>query len=298
MKIAPGVRYILLSTLCFAVINIGVKALSNPIYFGFQKIPAHELVLFRSVISFIICFVMLKRARLPLLGYQRKWLMIRGVFGTAALTLFFITLQNMDLSMATILQYLSPIFTLGIAMVLFKEKIHWGQWIMILIAFVGVGFLAMYKLDVKEGRFIWLIMGISSALFSGIAYNAIIKCKHTDSPLNVVIYFPMVAIPVMGVWCFFEFVTPSGVEWLIVLGIGLLTQLAQVFMTKALHSSMAGEVVPFKYLGAVYALLMGYVVFDERLHQLSLTGMVLIILGVMGTQWLKNKPFKKGIQNP
>jgi drug/metabolite transporter (DMT)-like permease len=69
-------------------------------------------------------------------------------------------------------------------------------------------------------------------------------------------------------------------------------------MTKALHSSMAGEVVPFKYLGAIYALLMGYVIFDERLHQLSLTGMALIVFGVMGSQWLKHKPTKKETQNP
>jgi drug/metabolite transporter (DMT)-like permease len=289
-RIPIGIRFILLSTLCFALVNIGVKALSNPTYFGFQKIPAQEIVLFRSVISFILSYFMLKRRKLPILGFNKKWLLIRGFFGTAALTLFFFTIQHVDLSIATVLQYLSPIFTLFIAYYLFREKIVFLQWIMVIVAFIGVILIGYSKFIDTEKNLLWFGLGIISAFFSGIAYNAIIKCKTTDSSLNVVIYFPMIATPIMSVWCLFEFVLPGIGEFVLLIVIGILTQVAQIFMTKALHNGHASEVIPFKYFGAVYAILIGYIIFDERLVIYSQIGIVLILVGVIGAQVLKKRP--------
>jgi|GEM_PF-5338240 len=41
--------------------------------------------------------------------------------------------------------------------------------------------------------------GIGSALFAGVAYNFIRRARDTDHPVVVVLYFPMVAIPMMAV---------------------------------------------------------------------------------------------------
>lgn len=284
-----GIKYILLSTLCFAFVNIGVKALSNPSYFGFQKFPAHEIVFFRSIITFIISYFLLKKQGKPILGYNRKWLLIRGIFGTLALTLFFFTLQNLDLSIATVVQYLSPIFTLLLSVYLFKERINSKQWFMVLVAFVGVLLIGYYKLQSANTQLVWLGIGILSAIFSGVAYNAIIKCRETDSALNVVIYFPMIATPIMLVWCLFDYVAPSFNELLVIIFIGVMTQFAQVFMTKALQNGNSSEVIPFKYLGAIYAVIIGYLVFDERLQVLSGIGILLILVGVIGSQMLGEK---------
>jgi drug/metabolite transporter (DMT)-like permease len=284
-----GIKFILLSTLSFALVNIGVKSLSNPAYFGFQKFPAHELVLFRSLISFLISFIWLKHKKLPILGYNRKWLFIRGVFGTAALTIFFFTIQNMDLSIATVLQYLSPIFTLFIGVWLFKDRVTLLQWLMIGIAFMGVFVIGYHKMIDAEKDVQWLFWGLLSAFCSGVAYNAIIKCRETDTSLNVVIYFPMIAIPIMLIWACFEFVMPIGVEWLIIIAIGLVTQAAQVFMTKALHAGKSSEIIPFKYFGAVYAVVIGYLIFDERLQLFSFLGILLVVSGVLGSQLLTSE---------
>lgn len=282
-----GIQFILLSTLFFALVNTGVKTLSNPIYFGFQKFPPHQIVFIRSVISFFISYYFLKKNKLPILGVNKKWLLIRGIFGTLALTLFFFTLQHLNLAIATVLQYLSPIFTILISMYFFKEKVLKMQWLMIAISFVGVIMLGIEKMQNNHLDLFWLGMGLLSAGFSGIAYNAIIQCRNTDSPLNIVIYFPMLAAPVMGIWCLYEFVVPNFIELFILILIGLFTQFAQVFMTKALHSANASHIVPFKYLGAIYAVFLGYFIFDEKLSNLSLMAMGVIIFGLLGNHALK-----------
>lgn len=285
---SKAVGYILLSSLCYIAVNIGVKGLSNSEYFGWQELPVHELVFFRSLITFGISFFMLKKRGLPILGNNRKWLLIRGVFGTTALTLFFFTIQNTDLAIATILQYLSPIFTIFFAIYLFKEKVTIPQWVFITIAFSGVAVLGIDKLNGPENDWWWVIIGLTSALFTGVSYNAIMKCRKTDAPLNVVIYFPMIATPIMLIWCLFDFVVPVGIEWLAILIIGVMTQFAQVFMTKALHFGDSNEVMPFKYLGAIYAIIIGYFVFDETLNIISYISMFLILVGVIGNQLYKS----------
>ena len=50
-----------------------------------------------------------------LFGVNRKWLLIRGIFGTIGLATFFHTLRFIPIASATVIQYLSPIFTVLLA---------------------------------------------------------------------------------------------------------------------------------------------------------------------------------------
>ena len=183
-------------------------------------------------------------------------------------------------------------------MFILGERVKKLQWFFILLAFVGVGLIGFNNLlaaDQHENiNYLWFGLGILSAAFSGIAYTAIIKLKETDTPINIVIYFPMLSLPIMTVWCLFEFTMPSGIEWLILLIIGIFTQIAQVLMTRALHEGSAGLITPFQYLGAIYAALVGFFIFDERLSWIVYVGIVLILIGVVVNAVLRS--YKNGKQ--
>lgn len=292
-----GILYIILSGLCFVFINFFVKLLGQGGYSEFwgnlQSYPAHELVLARSIVSFIISYSIIKYRKIPFFGINKKWLIIRGVSGTIALTIFFYTLHNLPLAVATTVQYLAPIFTVFFTSILIREKVRLMQWFFIFFSFTGVILILLSKYSEtspgkEEISTFWLGLGIIAALFSGLAYTAVAKLKHTDKPITVVLYFPMIAAPVMTFLCFFEFTMPSGIEWLILLLIGITTQLAQISLTKALHLESPIIVMPFKYLGAIYAFLLGYFVFDERLSFIVNIGITLILVGV-----ILNMLFKK-----
>lgn len=284
-----GIVYIVFSGLCFLVVNFFVKILGSgasdgilPVYHAF---PPHELVLFRSVISFLITFFLLKYRGLPVLGTNRKWLMIRGLSGMIALTLFFYTIHHLPLAIASTVQYLAPVFTVILAIFLLGEYVSRTRWLFIAIALLGAAVLGLnkffYESSAAEVSLFWLFVGVISAAFSGLAYTSVIKLKPTDTPLHIVLYFPMLSIPIMGIWSCFEFVWPSGVEWLYLLLLGVFTQLAQVALTKALHLGDASTITPFQYLGSIYALLIGYFVFNEQLAWISYLGIGLILVGVL-----------------
>ena len=290
-----GILFIVLSGLSFLVVNFFVKlfGMGNEqlLFPNLQKIPAHELVLTRSIISFSISSVIIKSKKLPFFGVNKKWLFIRGFAGMIALTMFFETIHHLPIAVASTVQYLAPIFTMIFTLLFLGERILKMQWLFVLVAFIGVTLIGLNALILKTNPvkldFFWLTLGLISAAFSGIAYTAIVKLKATDAPINIVSYFPMISIPIMSIWCLFDFVMPKGIEWLLLLIIGIFTQIAQMLLTKALHQNSASLITPFHYLGSIYAMLMGYFIVDERLNFLIIIGVGLILIGVVANTLIK-----------
>jgi drug/metabolite transporter (DMT)-like permease len=88
-------------------------------------------------------------------------------------------------------------------------------------------------------------------------------------------------VPLTIVWLFFDWVMPQGYDWLWLLAIGVLTQWAQVLMTKAYQAESAAKVAAASYIGIVYALGLGYVFFRETFTWQALAGMLLVLAGVI-----------------
>ena len=233
---------------------------------------------------------MIKQMKLPLFGNNKKWLIIRGFSGMTALFLFFHTVKHMPLASATTIQYLSPIFTVLLATQMQGEKVKKLQWFLFALAFVGVFLIKGFDDRIS---LTYLIIGVVSSMISGLAYNAIMKCRQTDHPVTVVFYFPLVATPIMGLACLFvSWKTPVGIEWLLLLTMGVFTQIAQIYMTKALHADHSSRIMPFKYIGVIYALLVGIFFFGEYVPALSLVGIAIVIVAVILNTIVKN-PNKK-----
>jgi drug/metabolite transporter (DMT)-like permease len=260
----------LLAGIFFSVMNLGVKFLSH--------IPAIEIVFFRSLISLIITWQMLRKQKISMLGNNKTVLFLRGIFGIAALSLFFYTLQEMPIASAVTFQQLSPIFTSILAIFLLKENVKLPQWLFFVIAFAGVALIKGFDSNINTLQF---AAAIGSAFFSALAYNMVRKLKDTDHPLVVVFYFPLIALPFSGFFSYMYWVMPQGIEWLILLGIGVATQIAQVNLTKALQMEKVGTVSIVQYLTVVYAIFFGYTLFGEALLHTTIAGIVLVITGVV-----------------
>ena len=269
-KISPGIKYILLSTIFFALMNIGVKFLKH--------IPSAEIVFFRAFVTLIVGYILIRRKGLSPWGNNKKILLFRGIAGTIGLVLYFYTLQKMPLASAVTIQYLSPIFTILIAGFMLKETARPIQWLFFTISFAGVLLIKGFDMRIST---VEMIIGVVAAICSGFAYNFIRKLKDYDDPLVVVFYFPLVTVPVVGIYTAFNWVMPGLWDWLILAMVGLATTIAQIFMTKAYQVDKAANISNYNYLGSIYALVLGYVIFDELIGIPALFGIGLIIFGVV-----------------
>lgn len=260
----------MLATLFFAGMNVMVKLL--------PRIPVYEVIFFRSWITLVMSAVVIKRANISFWGNNKKLLLLRGLFGFFGLLLYFTTVKHMPLASAVTIQYLSPIFSTILAIYILKQPMQPIKWLFYIIAFVGVFLVKGFDTRVDT---LMLILGIGSAIFSGLAYNMIGKLKGQDDPRVIVMYFPLVTIPLIIVPTIMYWETPTALEWVYLIGMGVSTQLAQLYMTWAFQAENIGKVAIFQYLGMVYALLLGYFLFDESFNLLSFTGMMLLVGGVV-----------------
>jgi drug/metabolite transporter (DMT)-like permease len=268
--LTEGVRSMFLSTLAFFLANICVKQVSH--------IPAMETVFFRCTIASVFCFIGLYRAGADWKGTNHTQLVLRGVFGTTALFLFFVTLQNIPLASAMTIQYLSPIFTTVIAIFFLGESVAKLQWLFYALAFSGV--LLIERSDPRISPF-YLAIGIISAFCSGMAYNLVRSMKGKEHPLTVVLHFQLIGVVVGFISLFFEWKTPAGWDWFYLLLVGIFAQLGQVFLTNALQKERVASVAIINYSGLIYALLAGSIIFSEQQTAVSLAGMLLVVFGVL-----------------
>ncbi len=269
MKIS-SVQSMLLAGIFFALMNVSVKFIPH--------IPAIEIILFRSLFSLIFSYAILKQQKVPVFGNNKKLLVLRGVVGSVGLITFFYTLQKIPLASAVTIQYLSPIFTTILGVFLVKERVKPIQFLFFAISFAGV--LVVQGFDSRVNLF-YAAIGVTSAIFSGLAYNVIRKLKNTEHPLVIIFYFPLVTLPIATVVSYFTWVQPVGWDWAILLWIGICTQTAQYFMTVAYQNANVAKVSSMTYLGLLYALFFGFLLFGETFGAMSYVGMGLVLLGIL-----------------
>jgi drug/metabolite transporter (DMT)-like permease len=270
--LTEGVRVMFLSTLAFSLANVFVKQVSH--------IPAMEVVFFRTTIATTFCIIGLQRAGADWKGSNRTLLLLRGVFGTTALFLFFITLQNIPLASAMTIQYLSPIFTSIIAIFVLSEKVRAMQWVFYALAFSGV--LLIERIDTRISLF-YLVIGIVSAFCSGVAYNLVRSLRGKEHPLTVVLHFQLVGVVAGFISLFFEWKTPTGLDWIFLFLVGLFSQIGQIFLTDALQKERAASVSIVNYTGLIYAITIGWIVFGEIQSPATFVGMLLVVCGVVAS---------------
>lgn len=272
----------LLSTLFFSLMQVCVKLVPH--------IPATEVIVFRSVISLVMSYAFLRRASVSVWGNNRKWLLARGAFGAVALVLFFNTLQNIPLATAATVQYMSPIFTTILGIFVVKERVKPWQWVFFLLSFAGI--LVIEGVETNVDTF-YLWIGVLSSVFTGVAYTIVRKLNTKEHPLVIIFYFPLVTLPVVGVYSLFHWVQPEGWDWAILLLVGILTQLGQYYMTLSYQAEEISKVANLTYIGIVYALLFGYFMFGEVFDIWTYTGMALVLVGVILNVRYKNRLMKK-----
>ncbi|MBP6641436.1 MAG: DMT family transporter [Bacteroidia bacterium] len=275
-----GVAYMGLAVVFFAVMNVAIKYVAH--------LPTFELVFFRALIAASIAYTTLRVKGIPAWGNRKGLLILRGVFGFGALSMFIATLQNMPMATALVIQYMSPVFVAILGIFLLKEPMRPLQWVWLVMAFAGV---VMIKGFDPRVSILYLSIGIASCILSAFAYTTVRSLKDTDHPLVVVFYFPLVTLPVAGLLMWYqwrhigvsEFIFEQHTleDWLWIVVMGVFAQLGQIFMTLSLHLEKANVVSSMSYLGMIFGLIFGYFLFGETYGIWAAAGIFLVLLGVL-----------------
>ena len=270
MTVKHTIKFMIISTLAFACMNVTVKYLEN--------VNAFQIVFFRSLSSLVFTFGFLLKNRIPILGNQKKLLVLRGFVGVTSMTFFFMSIKYLPVATAVSLRYIAPIFAAFFAVLFLKEKIKPLQWLFFFMSFFGVLIIKGFDENINTYG---LMLVLIAAIFSGLVYNIISKIGTKDHPVVVVNYFMIIATIVGGVLSLSNWKTPEGPEWILLMSLGVFGYFGQLYMTKAFQTAKTNQVAPLKYLEVIFTLMFGLLWFDEIYTIWSLLGIALIIGGLI-----------------
>lgn len=274
-----GIATMVRASVAFSLMALCVKLAAS-------RLPSPEIVFFRSFLSAILIFILLKIKRLPVLGTHRRVMVLRGISGFIALSLFFYTLSRLPLGTAVMLNYTAPIFSAILAVIFLGERPTGFLIALILLSFLGVFLLVDARIVTLD---LTVFLGLLSALFASVAYVTIRHIRHRESPLTIMFYFT--GISSLGSLFFLpgHFLVPDLREWLLIGGITLSAFYGQLWLTVALRRAPASLVSPFSYLSPLLSFVYGLFLWQETLTPRACAGALMIIVGGSLIPWIEGK---------
>lgn len=244
-----GIGFMLLSSLCFAVMSAIAKSMST-------RFGSVELVFFRSAVGLPFLLTSLYRQPAVQKGGKLYFIILRGLLGAFTLYCLFFTLEHLGLSLTNTYGQAFPLFIAIFSFFIFpNERLSSKQVLYLLAGFFGI--LLIFQPE-AQGQLVHQATGIIYAMGTALGYLAIKEAqKYYDSRWVVVSFMAagFVASTIslaLGTWgdypnSFFtgKWVTPEGMEWAWALIMGLLALGVQYFTTQALlheKTSIVGAV--------------------------------------------------------
>lgn len=275
--IPVGVRYMVMSASGFAMMGVFVKQLSA------DGIPILQIVAARALVSLVLSYLDVRRKKKPLFGQRKILLCIRAIVGTVTLFFVYYSIASLPFAEATVLQYLYPIFTAFLAVVLLKEHLKLPTVLCVLLSFSGLLFIVRPEFLFGGLTASYDLRAISAAVLgafgTALAYILVRKLNKTEDASVIIFYFPLFALPTSLALLGNNFVMPEGIEWLLLLLVGVMTQVGQIGVTKAMQTETASRATSFSYLQVVFAIVLGWLVFSEYPSLWVYLGTGLIVAG-------------------
>lgn len=250
--------------------NVLIKATS-------ARIPSNEIVFFRSVIGTILILLLMRRQKVGFSKSGIPMLALRGCCGALFMIAYFYTIANMPLVDANILVNLSPVFSLILSAIFLKDKLQAKMYYVLPIIFLGAIFTINpfgYSTYSTAALF-----GIAAAIFSGAAGVCIRFLSKKHHSYEIILYFMATATVISVPLMWNEFVVPTLIEWFFLLSIGLISLLAQIFLTRAFTHENVVLVEVVRYIGIIFNAFWGFVIWSEIPQWYVIFGGALIISG-------------------
>ena len=278
---------LVLASFFFSLMTLCVKNID-------KRIPIYELVFFRSLLSLLITLSILNIRNINPLGNNKILLTLRGFLGTSALLCIFYAIRNMPLSISTVIQYTYPIFISIFAGIFINEKITRNIAFALIIGWIGILIilnptqLAKINIDIEN---ISVFIAFLGSICTALAYVTVKKLAFTENIYVIIGYFPLVSVITLMPIVYINWVTPDWNELIWIIGIGLFTQLGQIFLTVGLKSLPASEASTINYLQVLFGSIWGMFFFSEMINLNFLLGASLVLFGtILSTTKIIKRP--------
>ena len=193
--------------------------------------------------------------------------------GSAVLIIWALTL--LPIATVTAIVFSSPLVVLIFSMRFLGEGVSWQRWIAVIIGFTGV------LVIVRPGgvSFEWaLLVAVSAAIVSGFRDLLTRRLSRTDTSISMLFWASalLITLSLLTIPFGWHPLTLSGSFWFIING--LLNAGAHFLMIEALRLGDAALVSPFRYSAILWAILTGFIVWNQLPDTFTVVGAAMLIV--------------------
>jgi drug/metabolite transporter (DMT)-like permease len=187
-----------------------------------------------------------------------------------------IALLYLPLATANVIFYTAPMVTLLLAALLFKEKLSRHRIIVTLLGFIGVA-VALRPEHLGLAGLLAFCTAIVIA-----AYNLSVKwLPKNSSTINTIFWSNLLAIAPIGVIAAFNWLPITQDLLILSLGSCICLVAYQGCCIIAFQKAEASAIAVAEYSGLIFAAVLGWLIFNEKLDNWTLLGISLIILPIL-----------------
>ena len=286
-----GILLKVLSVALFMAMTACIKATT-------EHVPPGEAVFFRSLFAIppILCWLALRgelasgfRVANPM---AHLW---RGLIGASAMAFMFAAFGLLPLTEVVAITYAAPLFVTILAAMFLGEAIRLYRLAAVALGMAGVAIILSPRLSLDalagatEGESLGAMLALFAAVMMALAQVFVRKLVRTETTSAIVFWFSLTTTGLSLLTLPWGWVLPSGWEAVLLVSAGLIGGVAQILITSAYRHAEVGVIAPFEYVSMIFALVIGYVLFDEVPTGVVLAGAALVATGGILIIWRERK---------
>lgn len=278
--------WMLVASLLFACMGVCVK-------FAAATHSAVEITFWRSFISLLLMFALVRLRGVPLPTPHWRWQVTRGAVGFAALFSYFYAITLLPLATAVTLNYTSAIF-LALYLALAGWRMQRGILVALAIGLAGV--VLLLRPTLQADQLVGGLVGLASGVLAGMAYFSVRELGARGEPeTRTVFYFSLVSSVCAGIWLLFsDWHAVDADSALLLFGVAIFATLAQLAMTRAYSRGKTMMAATLAYSTVIFSSLFGMLLWGEVLAASAWAAIGLIILsGIAATHFSRASPVEQ-----
>ncbi len=233
-----------------------------------------------AFVRFFVCAVTVlaiaRARRISLRTRSLRWLVLRGVFGATAVTIYYYSITHVGLAKATILLHTFPLWAALFARIILKEKSR-----PLLLAAAAVALIGLYLVIVPPDGLSAVSAGdlvpLGGAVLGGMAIVAVRRLRATDSSFVILLSQCTFGLVLLA-WPFAaDLPSPPAWGWGLLVAIGLTAAAGQLMLTYSYRHVGVTEAAPFNMLVPVWSTVLAVLIFNETLTGSGLAGGILVV---------------------
>ena len=268
-------------------------------YFSFSLLDAIQktAIIYHSVFQLLFvkyCFVLL----LSIFESQRKKnytfyksgnlkiQLLRSVLSIIESACFILSFRYLSLADVHSIASLTPVLVVALSAIILREHVSLKTWIAIFIGFVGVLIIMRPGLSIFDPK---SLIPLAGAFFLSIYQIVTRKASETDSNETSLFYTSIVGIILVLIIGYSYWQPLIDQSFLIFISTGIFFSLGLYFQIIALSMARAGIIQPFHYTLIFWAIILGYIFYDDFPDIPTLIGALVITVSGIYTLYIKEQ---------